>query len=224
MPLAAFDLETTGISVESDRIVTASIVRIDGGDVRARNWIAHPGIPIPPASTEVHGITDEYVEKHGRPHADVVSEVVSELYACWAEGRCVAVYNGSFDLSLLATHAPDFEVRGLVVDGFVLDKHYDKYRKGSRKLSAVCIHYGIRLDDAHDAQADATAAARLAWKLPRVFPELAAYTASDLMRAQESWYREQAHSLIDYLRRNDRPFEDVRADWPIARATESKAA
>lgn len=224
MPLAAVDLETTGVSTESDQVVTASVVRVDGGDVRARNWIARPTIPIPPASTEVHGITESYVQKYGRPHADVVAEVVAELYACWAEGRVIAVFNGSFDLSMLATHAPDFEVRGPIFDGFVVDKHFDRYRRGSRKLSAVCIHYGIRLDDAHDAQADATAAARLAWRLPRVYPALAEMTASELMAAQTHWYREQAHSLIDYLRRNDRPHDDVRTEWPIQRATESKAA
>ncbi|BAD58891.1 3'-5' exonuclease [Nocardia farcinica] len=224
LPLAAFDLETTSADPHSARVVTASIIRVDGGDVRARNWIANPHIPIPAEATEIHGYTDEYVQKHGRPHADVIAEVTAELHACWAEGRCVAVYNGSFDFTVLATHDPSFAVSGLVVDAFVLDKKYDRYRRGSRKLSAVCIHYGVQMDAAHDAQADATAAARLAWKLPRIYPALAEYTPTELMEAQTAWYAQQAASFIDYLRRNDRPFDDVRTEWPIARPSESNAA
>lgn len=215
LPLAVYDSETTGTDTSSDRIVTAYLGRITDGAVTGRTWIANPGIPIPAAATEIHGYNDEYVRKHGRPHSDVVAEIVAGLYDIWAEGRVLATYNGSFDLSLLATWHPGFEIRGPVFDGFVIDKQYDRYRKGSRKLSAVCIHYGVRLDDAHDAESDAVGAGRLAWKLPRVYPHLATLTASELMTAQAQWSEEQAYSLIDYLRRNDRPFDDVRTEWPI---------
>ncbi len=225
MPLAAFDLETTGPDPFTARIVSASVLRIDGSDIRRRQWIANPGIPIPAEATEVHGFTDEYVQRHGHPHDQVVAEVVAELGAVWTEGRGLAIYNGSFDLSLIATQDPTFTAGGLVVDPFVLDKQYDRFRKGSRKLSAVMIHYGMRLDDAHDAEADALAAARLAWKIPRVYPHLAEFTADQLMERQTHWYREEAHRFRDYLRRNDRDYASVRTDWPIQLATpESEAA
>lgn len=225
MPLASFDLETTSPDPHTARIVTACVLRVDGGDVARRHWVANPGVPIPAEATEIHGYGDEYVQKHGRPHDEVLAEVVAELRAVWAEGRALAIYNGSFDLSLIAAHAPGFAVGGLVVDPFVLDKQVDRFRKGSRKLSAVMIHYGMRLDDAHDAEADALAAARLAWKLPRVFPYLADFTADQLMERQTHWYREEAHRFRDYLRRNDRDYADVRTDWPIQLATpESEAA
>ncbi len=224
MPLACVDTETTGTDVSTDQIVTAFVGRVDGSVVRRRHWVAQPSISIPAEATAIHGVDDEYVRKHGRPHKGVVTEIVNELYACWSEGRVVAVFNGAFDFSLIATHAPGFEIRGPIFDAFVADKHYDRFRKGSRKLSAVMIAYGMRLDDAHDAEADAVAAARLAWKLPRVYPELATYTASELMTHQADWYREQAYSLIDYLRRNDRDFSDVRTAWPVATGTEEQAA
>jgi DNA polymerase III epsilon subunit-like protein len=224
MPLACADTETTGTDVFTDQIVTAFVGRIDGVDVRRRHWVAQPSFPIPAEATKIHGVDDEYVRKHGRPHKGVVNEIVNELYACWSEGRAVALFNAAFDLSLIRTYAPDFEVRGLVVDASVLDRHYDRFRKGSRKLSAVMINYGMRLDDAHDAEADAVAAARLAWKLPRVYPELANYTAAELMAQQTIWYREQAHSLIKYLEREGRDFSDVRTTWPIATQTEVQAA
>jgi DNA polymerase-3 subunit epsilon len=43
----------------------------------------------------------------------------------------------------------------LVVDPLVIDKWLDRYRKGSRKLEAICAHYGAVLDEAHDADFDA---------------------------------------------------------------------
>ncbi|MFE2999781.1 hypothetical protein ACFXG4_32870 [Nocardia sp. NPDC059246] len=46
-------------------------------------------------------------------------------------------------------------------------------------------------------------------------PDLARYTAAELMAAQARWYREQAYSFIDCLRRHDRPFTDVQTTWPL---------
>ncbi len=225
MPLAGFDLETTSADPFTARIVTGCILRVDGGVAVPRNYLANPGIPIPAEATAIHGYTDDYVQKHGRPHEQVVSAVACDVRATLDERRALCIYNASYDLSLLATQEPTFDVGdGLVVDPFVLDKHYDRYRKGSRKLSAVAIHYGVRLDDAHDAEADATAAARIVWKMMRRYPELASFTAAELMQKQTEWYREDAYRLIDYLRRNDRPHENVRTEWPIQRNLEAQAA
>ncbi len=215
MPLAALDFETTSADPLTARIVTACLLRVVGRDVQVRNWIADPGVPIPQEATAIHGYTDEYVAKHGKPHDQVVAEVSAEVRAVFDEERALCIYNAGFDATLLAAHDQTFIPSGLIVDPFVLDKHYDRWRKGSRKLSAVMIHYGMRLDDAHDAQSDAHAAARLAWKLPRVYPALADYTPGELMAAQADWYREQAYSFIDYLRRHDKPFTDVQTSWPL---------
>ena len=224
MPAAAFDLETSGVDVFADRVVTGCIARIDGSQVACRRWLADPGVEIPEGATEVHGITTEYAQKYGRPHQDVVDEIVDDLYACWAEGRYVAVMNGGFDLTMIHTYRPDFEVRGLVVDALILDKHYDKFRRGSRKLSAVAIHYGVSLDQAHDAEADAVAAARLAWKLPRIFPHLAMFTADELMEHQTAWYRQQAESYAAYRAKKGEPAIQIPTTWPIQDAPESAAA
>ncbi|WP_306365403.1 exonuclease domain-containing protein [Nocardia sp. CC227C] len=214
-PLACADLETTGIVIGTDRVVTAYNGRINGADVTPRRWLADPGIDIPAAATEVHGITTEYARKHGRPHTDVIAEVVDDLYQIWDAGHVIAVFNGGFDFSMLASHHPGFEIRGPIFDAYVVDKHFDKWRKGRRKLVDVGAHYGVRPETAHDAEGDALVAARLAWKMPRVYPELARYTPDELMTAQTDWYREQAYSFIDYLRRHNKPFTDVQTSWPL---------
>ena len=58
-PLAIVDLETTGTDPQTDRIVEIAILKItpDGERLR-RVQRLNPGVPIPPAATEVHGITD----------------------------------------------------------------------------------------------------------------------------------------------------------------------
>ena len=79
--IGVFDLETTGVDVVGDRIVTAHVGLLDasGTVLTARDWLADPGVVIPEGATAVHGITTEYAREHGRPAGLVVSEVVGAL-------------------------------------------------------------------------------------------------------------------------------------------------
>ena len=58
-PIAFFDLETTGLNITHDRIVEVSVLRINvNGEEEQRTWRINPGIPIPPETTAIHGISD----------------------------------------------------------------------------------------------------------------------------------------------------------------------
>ena len=60
-PLAFFDVETTGLSISSDRIVEISILKIfppDGGRKESKTLLINPTIPIPKEVTKIHGISD----------------------------------------------------------------------------------------------------------------------------------------------------------------------
>ncbi|HEU4849297.1 MAG TPA: hypothetical protein VFS93_02700, partial [Terrimesophilobacter sp.] len=56
--LGVFDLETTGIDVRTSRIVSANVSVIDaaGAVIERTDWLADPGIEIPPQASAVHGI------------------------------------------------------------------------------------------------------------------------------------------------------------------------
>ena len=62
-PLAVFDLETTGIDPDKDRIIQMAIIRVEPDGRRTTfETLVNPETPIPPESTKVHGITDEDVK------------------------------------------------------------------------------------------------------------------------------------------------------------------
>lgn len=220
--VGVFDLETTGIDVTEDRVVTAHVGVLDakGREIAWRDWLAHPGIDIPAGATAVHGITTEHAHTHGRPAAEVVTQVTAALRSLLSQGVPVVAYNASYDFSLLAHEAHRHGIEPLidpspVIDPMVIDKAYDRYRRGKRTLEVVAAHYAVPLDGAHEASADAVAAGRVALALARQFrlPE----TLEALHTQQVSWARSQAASLTEYFISIGRlePEESLDGSWPV---------
>ncbi len=221
--LAVFDLETTGVDVDTSRIVSACIAVLDdGGAVVSRwNWLADPGIEIPVGASAVHGITTERAQRDGRAATLVVAEIVQTLRVLFASGIPVAVYNAPYDLTLLDRECRRHGLEPLddpapVIDPLVIDKALDRYRKGKRTLEVTAQLYEVALDDAHDAGADAIAAGRVALALLRRYPDDLDITLADLHGRQEVWHAEQAASFQEYLR-SKRGDDSYVADpsWPF---------
>ncbi len=217
-----FDLETTGVDVTADRIVSAHVGLLDanGAPVHAQSWLADPGVEIPDGATAVHGITTAHARAHGRHAAAVVAEVVAALRDLLDAGIPVVAYNAPFDFSLLKHEALRHDVPPIldpapVIDPLVLDKAHDRFRKGKRTLEAVAAHYAVPLVGAHDAAADAIAAGRVAQALARRFAIDA--PLEELHTRQVGWARSQADSLTDYFIRIGRLDPEHRLDgsWPI---------
>ena len=214
--MLAFDLETTSANPKQARIVTSALVRIDGRDVQKIEHLADPGIEIPQEATNVHGITTEKARAEGRPHEVVLKETVEAIKAAWEDGLTLIVYNAAFDLTVLRSLTGDFTVTGPVYDPYVIDRVSDKWRKGKRTLGAVCEHYGVELSNAHEATADALAAARVAWKQVRQhYPNLAQMDENELMEFQAvKWYEDRV-AFKKYLEGKGRDASDVSTAWPL---------
>jgi len=214
--MLAFDLETTSANPKDARIVTSALVRIDGHDVQKVEHLADPGIEIPQAATDVHGITTEKAQAEGRPHEEVLKDTVDAIKAAWDDGLTLIVYNAPFDLTVLRSLTGDFTVTGPVFDPYVIDRVSDKWRKGKRTLGAVCEHYGVELGNAHAATADALAAARVAWKQVRQhYPNLAQMDENELMEFQAvKWYEDRV-AFKKYLEGKGRDASDVSTAWPL---------
>lgn len=219
--LAVFDLETTGIDVETSRIVSATVAVLDAaGDVLERvDWLLDPGVAIPEQATNVHGITTEYAAENGRVAAEGVAEIVATLREHLGRGLPLVAYNAPYDLTLLNRESVRHGVDPLVspspvVDPLVIDKAVDRYRKGKRTLEVTSAFYGVALDDAHDAGADAIAAGRVAQAIYREHGSALPATVEALHDQQVTWCRQQAESFQDYMRRGRDPEFIAAVGWP----------
>jgi DNA polymerase-3 subunit epsilon len=237
--MAGFDLETTGIDPEQDRIVTACVVYVSARrTLEPHNWISDPGIDIPAGAAAIHGISTERARAEGRPAANVINEVVNALANAVADGTPIVAMNASFDLTMLDREARRHGLQPLtdlvgnklrVIDPRVLDKHFDPRRPGKRTLTDLCRHYQVPLDSAHSADADAVAACHVAWRIGTTSRVIGAMPLADLHDQQVIWARQQAESLADYFRRTpgkEHQAAGVRGDWPLIphqRATAAQA-
>lgn len=224
--LAAFDIETTGTEIEKDRVVTAAVSIVGGGEEAvSRAWLVDPGIDIPAEATAVHKITNEMVRRDGVSTAQAVEEITGTLAGALSDGIPVVAFNARFDLTILDREARRHGVEPLVdrvggedgllvIDPYVLDKQVNRFRKGRRNLGLLCEAYRVPLTDAHAADADALAAARLAWRMGTNFPELGEIDVFELHEHQIVWAREQAESLQRYFEEQGRA-EHVEAAWPV---------
>ncbi|MBF4573542.1 3'-5' exonuclease [Herbiconiux sp. VKM Ac-1786] len=219
--LAVFDLETTGIDVDTSRVVTANVTLLDdaGAPSRRHDWLADPGVEIPEQATAVHGVTTERARAEGRPAAEVVAEIVAALRAAFDDGYSLVVYNAPYDLTLLHREALRHGIAPLegplpVVDPLVIDKQIDRYRKGKRTLTASAEHYGVSLTDAHDAGADAIAAGLVARAIAVQYAAELDLSPSELHEQQIAWHEAQCDSFEDYMRRVRDPSFTARRGWP----------
>lgn len=212
--MLAFDLETTGTDPRTCRIVTSALVRLTEQGKDSTIMLADPGVEIPQAAANVHGITTEKARAQGRPHDEVLADTIAGLRAAWRDGLTVVAYNAAYDLTVLRSQDPSFTVDGLVVDPFVLDHYFDPDRHEKRTLTDVSRHYQVRLDGAHDATEDALAAARIAWVMARHYRELTEKSGEELMELQAVAYYQYKKNLQRRLANQGRDVSDFTFGWP----------
>lgn len=223
-PLTCFDLESTGISTREDRIVTGYVATILGkADGRRRvpgaNVLINPGVPIPKEASAVHGVFDIVAQEKGCDPRDGVNSLAEAVARSLLARIPVVGFNLAFDFAFLHWECIRHDVPtvaerlgkardamfGPIIDAHVLDKHVDPYRSGSRKLDdsrgpGTATHYGVPLDNAHTADADAIASARVAVEIAKRFPGIGAMDVVTLHRSQKVWRAEQMVSLERYFR------------------------
>ena len=153
-PICFIDLETTGINVSTDRIVEIAIVKINlDGSKQVKRRLVNPEMPIPKASSDVHGITDEMVKD--APSFKTLANEIKQFM----EGSDIGGYNSNrFDVPMLNE---EFLRAGISVDiegRKLLDVQKVFHMMEQRTLGAAYQFYCHKtLQDAHTAEADATA-------------------------------------------------------------------
>ena len=154
-PIIFFDLETTGVNFQKDRIVEISYIKVwPNGKEESRTIRVNPERHIPEEATAVHHITDEDVANE-RPFRELARELARTFTGC-----DIAGFNSNkFDLPLLME---EFIRAG--VDGFdpmrcrLIDVQTIFHKMEQRTLSAAYRFYcNADLEGAHSANADTRA-------------------------------------------------------------------
>ena len=153
-PLVFFDLETTGVNINNDRIVEICYLKVyPNGNEESKTMRINPEMHIPEQSSAVHGIYDEDV-------ADCPTfKEVAKVIARDIEGCDLAGFNSNrFDVPLLAE---EFLRAGVDIDMSrrkFIDVQVIYHKLEQRTLSAAYKFYCDKnLEDAHTAEADTRA-------------------------------------------------------------------
>ncbi len=226
--LIGLDFETTGIDRAHDVPVSYALVRARATAVVGREHaLVDPGRPIPPAATAIHKITTEQARAEGVPLAAAIGHVAGAVLDAGRRGVPVVGMNLAFDLSILDVQLRRLEGEGLVergwsgpvLDVLVLDRHFDRFRSGKRRLENLCAHYGVAVDSSHDASDDAASALGVLFALCARYPALVAGDLDTLTAAQATWHREWATGYSRW--RTERGLPALTPDehsWPLGSA------
>ena len=159
LPIISLDLETTGLNTAQDRILQIGLIAPDEPNGGLQIMV-HPDIPIPPASTAIHGIKDEDVTK--APRFPIAFRACRDQLS----EKVIIGYNIGFDLAVLSAET---------------ERHGIEWRWGSAlclrqlatialgrdamlmmgDLDALAAHYHIPVTGRHSALGDAQISAKL---------------------------------------------------------------
>jgi DNA polymerase III subunit epsilon len=153
-PLVFIDIEATGLSVGSDRIVEISLLKLNiDNSTEIRTDLVNPEMPIPPVVTKLHGITDEMV-KEALPFRELAPSLIRFI-----GNADLAGYNSNkYDVPLLAEEflraQVDFDLEGRRLVDVQNIFHFME----PRNLSAAYRFYCSKeLEGAHTAESDTVA-------------------------------------------------------------------
>jgi len=197
--IVVLDVESTGKERATDQIIEMCVRFGVGPDAASRTWRIRPEVPIHPEAVAVHGITMEAVAA-----CPLFADLVGEFLPLIAGADVIVGYNVAFDLDMLQAELtrakiPPLDLGGKqVVDVLRLWHHVEP-----RTLVAAHQKFcGTELVDAHQAEADVAATARVLEAMLATFgladktwPEIAAI--SDPFAKRSTWLGPSPHIQWD---------------------------
>ena len=163
----AFDLETTGLSPETDQMIEIGAVKIQDQKIIGKyNCIIRPEVPVSDFIIQLTGITRKMLQ-NGIPLRTGV-----EGFLAFSEGFPVLGHNLMFDYSFMKTAANALK-KPFEKDGVDTLAAARKLLRGleNKKLETLCAHYHYVNESAHRAYDDALAAAVVFEQMKKEFPQ-----------------------------------------------------
>ena len=153
-PICFFDLETTGAKVGKDRIVEIAILRVDTNNKESQKvWRINPEMDISFQATQVHGISNQMVEKEPN-----FAHYSNEIYQ-FIKGCDLAGFNAiKFDIPILVEELIRADIDFDFSRIRMIDSQVIYHKKEPRNLSAALKFYcNKNLKNAHSALDDTIA-------------------------------------------------------------------
>lgn len=174
-----FDIETTGLNADRDKITEIGAVKVkDGKVVDTFSSFVNPEIPIPDFIVKLTGITDDMVAD-----APTIETLLPEFLE-FSNGAVLVAHNASFDTGFIRHYA---RVIGENLDNPVIDtlelsrQMFPGLKK--YKLNIVAKHLGVELKNHHRALDDARACAGIFVKCIEILREKGINTIDDIQNA-----------------------------------------
>ena len=156
-PLCIFDIESTGVNPQEDRIVEISIIKMfPDGTKESKTRRVNPTVPIPKEASDVHGIKDQDVKN------ELTFKAIARSLKDYIQGCDFASYNSNrFDVPMLLHEFERSNVFDALDDAQLIDVFNIYCHFNPRTLEAAYSEYCGKLVlcklDSHKAEQDAKA-------------------------------------------------------------------
>ena len=153
-PLIFIDLEATGLSIGSDRIVEISLLKVNpDNSVEVKTERVNPEMPIPEIVSKIHGIYEKDILQ-----SKTFKDLAPELLRFIGNADFAGFNSNKFDIPMLAEEflrvEADFDLEGRRLVDVQNIFHFMEPRNLSAAYKFYC---GKALENAHSAEADVTA-------------------------------------------------------------------
>lgn len=150
-----FDTETTGLYPHlGDAIIEIAAMRMNknGDNLEEFHSFIHSGIPSHPETIQIHGLTDQFIAKHGRPLEQAMPDFVHFIGSTTLVGHNIR----NFDMKFLNRHL--LQIGMPVLDNTLIDT-LDLARQkmpqlSSHSLGSLAREFKIDYSKAHRALED----------------------------------------------------------------------
>jgi DNA polymerase III subunit epsilon len=213
--LVFFDLETTGINPNSDRIVEISYIKVHpNGKEETKTYRVNPGMPIPKEATEIHHITDADVA-NCKTFKEIGQTIANDI-----EGCDLAGFNSNrYDIPLLAEEFLRNDIDIDLSKRKFIDVQVIFHKMEQRTLGAAYKFYcNTELEGAHGAEADTKATYEVLKAQLDKYPELKNDTTflsefstqnKNVDFSGKMIYNEQGIEVFNFGKYKDMPVEAV---------------